>query len=197
MDQISTEQKISKDMTIGDFVQEYPSLVDTLTAEGVHCVGCGAAFHETIEQGLAGHGKTDEEINKFINKINEAAQKEITQKEVENSAEEIPDEIIITEKSAEKVKEFMKGSDKDIIGLRIGVSAGGCSGQKYELAFEKEQKDFDKIIVVNGVKFLIDENSYKILRGSKVDYVETLQESGFKISNPNAKSTCGCGDSFN
>ena len=109
---------ISKDMTIGDFVEQYPQLVEILLDEGVHCVGCGAAFWETLEEGLAGHGKTEEEINDVIKRLNETATETKT------------DEFNITHKAAEKLKEILKSKNKEGMALRIKVVSGGCAGHK-------------------------------------------------------------------
>ncbi|MFQ5998083.1 MAG: iron-sulfur cluster insertion protein ErpA, partial [Candidatus Bathyarchaeia archaeon] len=80
-------------------------------------------------------------------------------------------------------------------GLRIWVSGGGCSGFQYGMAFDSKRDD-DEVIESNGVKVLIDPMSTKYLEGSQIDFVEGLEGSGFKINNPNVKSTCACGTSF-
>ncbi|MBI2565228.1 iron-sulfur cluster insertion protein ErpA [Candidatus Woesearchaeota archaeon] len=181
-----TADKITKDMTIGELVQNYPSVVEIMLAEGVHCVGCGAAHWETIEQGLKGHGKTDKEVEEVVRKLNEAIPEE------HGSS----DKIIITSKAAVKLKEILKSQNKENMGLRIQVMPGGCSGFQYGFDFEESAKENDEVIEVEDVKFFIDTQSIQMLRGAKVDYVDSLQGAGFKISNPNAKATCGCGQSF-
>jgi len=176
---------ITKDMTIGDMVQKYPSAAEVLQAEGVHCVGCGAAYFETIEQGLTGHGKTEEEINEVIKKLNESIPKE-----------EGTEELTITDNAINKVKDLLSKRDKPSA-LRVKVNSGGCSGKQYNFEFTDEQNDDDQVIEINNVKFFIDQESMQELKGSKIDYVDALTGAGFKISNPNAKGTCGCGQSFN
>jgi len=176
---------ITKDMTIGEMVQKYPSAAEVLMDEGVHCVGCGAAYFETIEQGLAGHGKTDEEIDAVIKKLNDSIPKE--------SGDE---NLVITENAAGKAKELLEKRGKNE-SLRIEVTRGGCAGNEYLFSFEAEKKEDDHLIEVEGVRFLIDNKSKEMLKGSKIDYVDSLTGAGFKISNPNAKKTCGCGQSFN
>ena len=185
MEQIQI-QRISKEMTIGDFVKEYPSLTPILLNEGVHCVGCGASYWETIEQGLAGHGKTDKEIDIVIKKLNKNIPKE----------SQSSGKLIITENAAKQVKAYLKKQKKEDSGLRIATEKGGCSGNQYVFKIDNKQKENDEVIEVKGVKFFVDKDSLQQLKGSKVDYVESLQESGFKISNPNATKTCGCGQSF-
>ncbi|MFH1649536.1 MAG: iron-sulfur cluster assembly accessory protein, partial [Candidatus Woesearchaeota archaeon] len=73
---------------------------------------------------------------------------------------------------------------------------GGCSGFQYGMEIIPEADPGDTTIEVDGVKFFVDAQSHELLKGAKVDYVDSLQGAGFKISNPNAKSTCGCGQSF-
>lgn len=184
--QTQTEQKITRTMTIGDVVHLYPSVVETLLAEGVHCIGCGASYDETLEQGLAAHGKSDAEIDTAVKRLNEAIPAETGSH----------DSLIITEKAADKLKEILKSKNKVGSGLRIQVIAGGCSGHQYAFDFEDKQQEGDNVIEINNVKFYIDAESMQLLRGAKVDYVDSLQGAGFKISNPNAEHTCGCGQSF-
>ncbi|MDY6764690.1 MAG: iron-sulfur cluster assembly accessory protein, partial [Halobacteria archaeon] len=81
-------------------------------------------------------------------------------------------------------------------GIRIYIQQGGCSGYSYGMQFDDEPADDDHVIKQKGVKFIVDEHSAEYLRGSTVDYVESLQGAGFDIQNPNAKATCGCGESF-
>lgn len=186
MPETQTQQKITKDMTIGEIVQTYPSVVEILLNEGVHCVGCGAAYYETLGEGLLGHGHNKEEINTIIKKLNLAIPNE----------EGDPDKIIITDHATKKLKELLEAQNKQGSGLRIRVLPGGCAGFQYALNFEKNSVEDDQIIEVNNVKFIIDNESMTHLKGAKVDYVDGLQGAGFKISNPNAKKTCGCGQSF-
>jgi iron-sulfur cluster assembly protein len=81
-------------------------------------------------------------------------------------------------------------------GLRMKVVGGGCSGLRYELSFDDQVRDIDSEIESGPVKIIVDEKSALYLVGTQLDFVDTLQESGFKINNPNASNTCGCGDSF-
>jgi iron-sulfur cluster assembly accessory protein len=76
------------------------------------------------------------------------------------------------------------------------VVGGGCSGLQYELAFDDRQGEDDICVEAGGIRVLVDPKSALYLAGSSLDYVDTLQESGFKIQNPNASTTCGCGQSF-
>jgi iron-sulfur cluster assembly accessory protein len=80
--------------------------------------------------------------------------------------------------------------------LRVFVSGGGCSGMQYGMAFEESPRDFDKVIAMDGVSLVIDPTSLMYLQGATIDYVDSLMGGGFRIDNPNAVSTCGCGHSF-
>ena len=105
--------------------------------------------------------------------------------------------ITITDKGAEKVHEFLTSQEADVsmAGLRVGVRGGGCSGFQYQLAFD-EQRDSDVVFESHGLKLLVDGESLQFVRGSTIDYEESLQGAGFKVNNPNVVAACGCGSSF-
>ena len=105
--------------------------------------------------------------------------------------------IEITDKGAEKVHEFLSAQEADIslAGLRVGVRGGGCSGFQYQLAFD-EQRDSDVVFESHGLKLLVDNESLQFVRGSVIDYEESLQGAGFKVNNQNVVAACGCGSSF-
>ena len=105
--------------------------------------------------------------------------------------------VSVTESAAQQIKRLLDHEGKpESHGLRMKVVGGGCSGLQYQLAFDAEQRENDNVLTESGVKLLIDEKSALYLMGTTLDYVDSLMESGFKIQNPNAKSTCGCGQSF-
>lgn len=95
-----------------------------------------------------------------------------------------------------KVQEILNSQEPQPAGLRIAVVGGGCSGFSYSMAFENAPGFLDKTYEFEGLKVYVDQASMLYLDGAEVDYVETLEGSGFKFSNPNVKSTCGCGSSF-
>jgi iron-sulfur cluster assembly protein len=105
--------------------------------------------------------------------------------------------ISITDKGAEKVREFLEAQQADVAlaGLRVGVRGGGCSGFQYQLAFD-EQRDSDIVFEDHGLKLLVDHESLQFVSGSVIDYQESLQGAGFKVENPNVVAACGCGSSF-
>lgn len=105
--------------------------------------------------------------------------------------------ITLTDKGAEKVREFVAAQGEEVAaaGLRVGVRGGGCSGFQYQLAFD-EQRDGDTIFDARGIKLLVDAASLPYVKGAEVDYVESLQGAGFQVNNPNVVAACGCGSSF-
>ncbi|HTR68276.1 MAG TPA: iron-sulfur cluster assembly accessory protein [Terriglobales bacterium] len=96
-----------------------------------------------------------------------------------------------------KVKEIMAQQNPVPAGLRVGVVGGGCSGFSYSMSFENGAGMMDKTFDFEGLKVYVDATSLMYLKGVNIDYVETLEGAGFKFENPNVKSTCGCGSSFN
>lgn len=106
--------------------------------------------------------------------------------------------INVTESAAQKAIILISNSEaptESELGLRMQVVGGGCSGFQYNLEFGAA-KDTDKVFEFHGLKVFIDPRSTLYLAGSVLDYNDGLMDSGFKISNPNAKNTCGCGESF-
>ena len=106
-------------------------------------------------------------------------------------------QIVVSDKAAEKLCELMVAEKKDptVYGLRLGVQGGGCSGLTYFMDFDTARED-DKIFENKGARVLVDSKSILHVSGSTLDYSEGLMGSGFQIKNPNAKSSCGCGSSF-
>jgi iron-sulfur cluster assembly accessory protein len=104
---------------------------------------------------------------------------------------------VLTPAAIAKVKEIMASQTPVPAGLRLSVVGGGCSGFQYSMAFENGAGMMDKVFDFDGLKVYVDATSLMYLGGAHVDYVETLEGAGFKFDNPNVKSTCGCGSSFN
>src|SRR5258706_12488131 len=118
-----------------------------------------------------------------------------TTKPETSSTEEEP-MLGLTAKAAEKVREIQSAENiEPSYGLRLRVVGGGCSGFAYDLYFD-QLTEMDRTFESHGVKLVVDEMSLQYLAGTTVDYVEGLQGAGFKFTNPNVKSTCGCGSSF-
>jgi len=106
--------------------------------------------------------------------------------------------IQVSEIAKKRVIELMKddGFDASKDFVRVGVKSGGCSGLSYELTFDKEQYENDKIFEDNDIKIVVDKKSFLYLVGTTLDYSGGLNGSGFVFNNPNANRTCGCGESF-
>ena len=105
--------------------------------------------------------------------------------------------IEVTPPAAERIRALLDKEGKlDSHALRLKVVGGGCSGLRYELAFDERVNESDTELEAGGVRVIVDEKSALYLVGTTLDFVDTLQESGFKMINPQAKSTCGCGESF-
>src|SRR5882672_3782789 len=107
-------------------------------------------------------------------------------------------QIVVSDKAAEKLCELMVAEKKDptVYGLRLGVQGGGCSGMTYFMDFDTVRAD-DKVFANKGARVLVDPKSILYVSGSILEYSEGLMGSGFQIKNPNVKSSCGCGSSFN
>ena len=104
--------------------------------------------------------------------------------------------ITLTEAAASKVAQLMDRDGREGFGLRLKVVGGGCSGLQYQLMFDNQVGEWDQEDEQDGVRVLVDSKSAVYLAGATVDYVDDLNGAGFKIENPNASSTCGCGQSF-
>jgi iron-sulfur cluster assembly accessory protein len=109
--------------------------------------------------------------------------------------ERIETPVSLTAAAAEKILALM-AQETDVSVLRVAIEGGGCSGFQYGLGFDRGAQEGDLEFECEGVRVVVDPFSAPYLRGSQVDYLETIQESGFKIENPNAVSSCGCGHSF-
>lgn len=181
---------IHRHMTIEQILSLFPfkaqKLAQEITKAGLHCVGCHAATWETLEAGMLGHGMTDDQINELVNRLNA-----LLEEEMDMST------ITITKRAAKKYLEILEEDGKQGWGIRFEERMAGCSGFEYVLDFsEKAEKD-DDIYASNGIEIHVKKAMVPRLVGSEIDYVDGLQGAGFKISNPNVRSSCGCGTSHN
>ena len=108
----------------------------------------------------------------------------------------INEEITITKKAAKRIKAILKSEDKAGYALRVSVVGGGCSGMNYNIAFDNNRGEFDKVYKSLGVDIYCDLQSWLYLKGTSIDFSNDILSGGFKIDNPNASRTCGCGTSF-
>ena len=105
------------------------------------------------------------------------------------------DIVKVTEKATTKAKELLSGKD-NIIGLRISVAKGGCSGMTYKVDYAEKIKDNDEVVYKEGIKFIIDPSATLFLLGCTIDWKEEKFKNGFSFENPNEVARCGCGESF-
>jgi len=103
--------------------------------------------------------------------------------------------LTITAQAEQKIREFLQ-QEREAVGLRIYVRGGGCHGYQYGMAFESKLADDDTVIEQGDLKIIMDSQSAPLLQGAEVEYLDSVQGSGFSIKNPQAKTTCGCGSSF-
>ena len=106
--------------------------------------------------------------------------------------------IQVSEKAKLKAIELMRedGFDASKDFIRVGVKSGGCSGLSYDLSFDNQEKENDKVFENNNIKIIVDKKSFLYLVGTELDYSGGLNGTGFVFKNPNANRTCGCGESF-
>jgi len=181
---------VNKDMIIGDVLKEYPDVAVIMLENGLHCVGCHANVFDTIEAGSLGHGLSEEQVAKMVVEMNQFIAQSLEQKN------DLPRSVGFTDNAAQKVKALLLKSKQEGYGLRVQVMPGGCSGFVYQMNFEKAPENDDVVVEDKGVKLFIDKESMDLLKGSEIDYLDDLNQSGFKVNNPNAKHGCGCGKSF-
>lgn len=189
---------VTKEMTMGDIIQKWPAAAEIMQSFGLHCFGCHVNLFESLEQGVMGHGMTEETMNDLLNDLNKmAGGGEMVAPQQEEVHEHKEPEIILTDIAAQKLKELLEKQNKyPEYGIRVQVVRGGCAGYMYNMDFERAQQANDTMVEEGDVKLFIDNDSFELLRGITLDYVETLQGAGFKFDNPNAKASCGCGKSF-
>jgi iron-sulfur cluster assembly protein len=114
---------------------------------------------------------------------------EVTERPVETPL------LAVTEAAASKIKQLL-AEEQDVEVLRVAIQGGGCSGFQYGLGFDRGATEGDHEFEMHGVRVVVDPYSAPYLRGATVDYVDSIQQSGFAIDNPNAVASCGCGHSF-
>jgi iron-sulfur cluster assembly accessory protein len=179
---------ITRQMTIEEIFKKFPSksekLAQEMTQTGLHCVGCSASTWETLEAGMLGHGMSDEEIDGLVERLNAIL-----------SEKEDLSTITLTPRAAAKLRQIFSDEGKQGWGLRFGERAAGCSGFEYFLDYSERARPGDLLLESEGIEIHVSQQSAPRLMGSSIDYVDGLSGAGFKISNPNVKSACGCGTS--
>jgi iron-sulfur cluster assembly protein len=107
-----------------------------------------------------------------------------------------PAVVSLTDAAVVKLRELTKEETNPQIGLRVYVYSGGCSGFRYGMMLEDAPTPDDRVLEASGIKVYVDGQSIDLLKGSQIDYVDTLMGAGFTVNNPNAVAACGCGSSF-
>lgn len=183
---------IHRQMTIEQILSLFPNKAQKLSQEitnaGLHCMGCHAATWETLEAGMFSHGMNEEAIDRLVQRLNALLHEE---------DEGDPTTIALTERAASKFMEILEEEEKQGWGLRFGDRMAGCNGFEYILDYSEKAEPDDEVFESNGIQIHVKKSCTKRLLGSLIDYVDGLQGAGFKISNPHARSSCGCGSSHN
>lgn len=184
------KKKIHPLMTIDEILSLFPYKAQRLSQEitnaGLHCVGCHAATWETLEAGMMSHGMKKEAIDNLVERLNA-----LLEEEVDAST------IAVTARAASRINEFLEEEGKKGWGLRFEIVPAGCSGFEYNLEFSEKADADDTIYESSGIQVHIKKAMVPKLLGSVIDFVDGMRGSGFKITNPNVRSSCGCGTSHN
>lgn len=178
-------EQIKKEMRIGEIFERFPSqardLASEMMAKGLHCIGCGAAGMESLEEGMMAHGFSEEEISKMVAALNAIV-----------ARGEEPLCIALTPKAAEKFRAILKEEGKEGHHLRLGGERVGCSGFEYHLDYSEEAQREDQIFVSEGIEIHVREDLVPHMLGVRIDFVEGCCKEGFQIINPRAKRGCCC-----
>jgi iron-sulfur cluster assembly protein len=114
---------------------------------------------------------------------------------IEQTATEIP-VVSLTERATDKLREILTKQERSDLALRVYVTPGGCSGFSYGMTFADGTEEDDTVVEHQGVRVVVDPMSAMYIKGSEIDFVDALMGGGFALRNPNAVSSCGCGQSF-
>jgi iron-sulfur cluster assembly accessory protein len=181
---------IHRHMTIEEILSMFPHkaqrLSQEITGAGLHCVGCQAATWETLEAGMLGHGMSNEHIEKLLQRLNA-----LLEEESDTTT------ITVTPRAAAKYSQILTEEGKHGWGMRFAERAAGCSGFEYALDYSEKASNDDTVFESSGIQIHVKKAMVPRLLGSVIDYVDGLRGSGFKITNPNVRSACGCGTSHN
>jgi iron-sulfur cluster assembly accessory protein len=182
------ETKIHRQLTISTILAMFPDKARRLARElsnaGLSCAGCNSASYETLEGGMYSHGKTDEEINRLVERLNALLDEKVD-----------PTTITLTPEAAKKFLEFTSLEGKQGWGLKFDEEMAGCSGFEYVLDFKEKADADDEVFVSQGIEIYVKKSSVPRLKGAQIDYVSGIRDSGFEVVNPNVRSSCGCGHS--
>lgn len=185
------EKQVHRHLTIESILGMFPHkaqrLAQEITNAGLHCIGCGAATWETLEGGMLGHGKTDEEIDELVRRLNALLEEEEEQQR--------SDTITLTARAASKYQSILEEEEKQGWGVRLAEEMQGCSGFQYVLDYSESARPDDTVFESHGIEIHVSNALVDRLMGAEIDFIDGLHGSGFKVSNPNVRSACGCGSS--
>ncbi len=183
-------EQVDPDMAIEEIFATFPQksqkLAQAMKNKGLNCVGCNASTWETLEMGVLGHGMTHDDLNALVQELNDIINEKVN-----------ATTVTISPKAADKYQSILKEEKKEGYGLRFMEKAAGCSGFEYTLDFSEKALEHDEIFYSQGLEIHIPKTIVSRLIGSEIDYIDGLQGAGFKVSNPNVKSSCSCGTSHN
>ena len=164
--------KIKKEMFIGEVIAKYPEVADVMLSYGLHCIGCHVGAYESINDGALAHGADTKKIEKLIKEMNETVVDVKTK------------EISLSDSAAKKFKELLKDDKKEGYGLKLTVlKENGL--ENYDLDFAEKPSSNDEVFEEKGLKIFIDKKLLKKVKGMRINYVEDMMGSGFRIFNPN------------
>ncbi len=185
---MTTQEMIHPQMTIEEILSKYPhkaqKLAQELTNAGLHCVGCQAATWETLEVGMLGHGMSQSDIEKLTKKLNNV----LLEKTDSNT-------ITLTPRAAKKYLQILEEEEKQGWGIRFTEKMAGCNGFEYVLDYSEKAEEDDEVFLSQEIEIHVNKGLVDRLLGAEIDYIDALQNSGFKVTNPNVRSACGCGTS--
>ena len=185
---MTTQEMIHPQMTIEEILSNFPhkaqKLAQELTNAGLHCVGCQAATWETLEVGMLGHGMSQDDIKKLTAKLNNV----LLEKTDSNT-------ITLTPRAAKKYLQILEEEGKIGWGVRFTEKMAGCNGFEYVLDYSEKALEDDAVFISQEIEIHIKKDLVDRLLGSEIDFIDALQNSGFKVTNPNVRSACGCGTS--
>jgi len=181
-------EAIHRQMTISQILSLFPHKAQRLSQEitnaGLHCVGCQAATWETLEAGMLGHGMNEAAITRLESRLN-ALLKEKADMTT----------ISLTQRAAAKFLEFLADEGKQGWGMSLDEIMKGCNGFEYDLDYSEKAGPDDEVFESQGIQIHVKKSKAQRFLGTEIDFVDGIHGSGFKVSNPNVRSACGCGTS--
>lgn len=194
-EQQTSSKQITRKTLISDILVEHEDksdlLAEILLDFGIHCFACGAAVYENLEQGVLGHGYSEEDLQKLLKDLNRAVGEEVPEEINKTTSSMKNFDIKFSHAALERIKQAMDQSNRESPILRISALSDGCCGLKYHMEFVDSPGKSDVSFKKENIDVCVDKESMEDLSGAEVDYVEKENDSGFKFNNPN-EGSCGC-----